>query len=132
MNPSRRRRRASAEPRRSRSLTVNLTRSPAISARNATWRSLARRGRHERSLRGAWTVLPVRTRAARLRVCRPRRQAATKPGFARAGGVAVRQRQELLLDVEVDPEQDQRPQEDRENRRENAAPALDMPEVVMG
>src|SRR5439155_23087443 len=75
MKPSRRKRRASADPRRSRSLTCNLTRSPAIS-----------------------------------------------------GGEVYR----LLLDVQVDPEQDQRPEEDGEDRREDTPPAVHMLEVVMG
>src|SRR3954453_22778935 len=52
-------------------------------------------------------------------------------GLRPAGGAAVQQRHALLLDVEVDPEQDQRPEEDGEDRRQNAAPALDVPEVVM-
>src|SRR2546429_1238810 len=75
MNPSRRKRRASAAPRFSRSLTCNLTRSPAIS-----------------------------------------------------GGEVYR----LLPDVQVDPEQDQRPEEDGEDRREDTPPAVHMLEVVMG
>src|SRR6266536_944395 len=74
MNPSRRKRRASADPRCSRSFTCNLTRSPAIS-----------------------------------------------------GGEVYR----LLLDVQVDPEQDERPEEDGEDRREDAPPAVHVLEVVV-